>query len=429
MRSTQRLRLVTLLAVGGYSLALALLLAVRPALLAAAIAGGALGLVAVLLVAQAGWAAGQQGERRRREEELRAELLASRETEARLRAQLQQFDHIKANLPGLIYRVVLGADGQISFPSLERADMLGNLAGAPHPQTVHWLDRIHPDDRAAFYEVLHRSALELAPFDLEQRVGGEPGEQVWVRNITWPVRLLDGSTIWDGVVLDITTQKQVEQNLQRSLREKEVLLQEIHHRVKNNLQVIASLLDLQALTMTDPQTQAALAESQQRVQAMALVHQQLYHASDLARVDFAAYVQSLTDYLLQLNHDSAGRVQIVLDIGEVLLDADTAIPCALIINELVANALKHAFPDERRGLVTISCHAAAQGDSQIVLEIRDDGVGIAPQAASTRGTLGVNLVGTLVRQLHGTLAIESGEPGASGGTRVRVRFTPRSARS
>jgi two-component sensor histidine kinase len=330
---------------------------------------------------------------------------------AALQAQLAQFNRIRANLPGLIYRVVLHPNGQISFPPTEQRP------DDPHPQALHWLERIHPEDRASFYELLQHSAQELAPFDLEQRVVSEGGEPAWVRNLTWPARQADGTVVWDGVVLDISTQKQVEQNLQRSLREKDVLLQEIHHRVKNNLQVIASLLDLQALTMQDAQTRAVLAESQQRVQVMALVHQQLYHSSDLAQIDFASYVRMLVDYLAQLHRASTGAVRIELEIDELQIDTDTAIPYALIINELVTNALRHAFPEGRGGRLRVSCRLRDQ--ATLELTVSDDGVGLPGDYARRQNeTLGINLVATLARQIRGSVSVTAGEQGR--GTSVQV---------
>jgi two-component sensor histidine kinase/PAS domain-containing protein len=331
-----------------------------------------------------------------------------------LRERELQFAAIAANLPGILYRVVRSDDGTIDFPyiSTNTSAVVGRAASA------HWLDRIHPADREEFFEVLRNSADQLLPFDLEQRVVGVPDQEIWVRNITRPHRRADGAVIWDGMILDITAQKQVEQDLQRSLRDKDALLQEVHHRVKNNLQIISSLLDLQAITISDPQAQAAFTESQRRIQAMALVHEQLYHVETMSHIDFGAYVRTLTDYLQQSFVPQAHTIAVVIEIVDIWLDAHAAIPCGLIINELVANAFKHAFPDQRVGEIRITCQA--RNDGTLELAVADTGIGLPPVPGQQRpGSLGLRLVSTLTKQLRGTLRMENDQ-----GALVTVTFEP-----
>lgn len=200
------------------------------------------------------------------------------------------------------------------------------------------------------------------------------------------------------------------------LRRKDLLLRETHHRVRNNLQVIASLLDLQALAAGDERVAEALADSQQRVQAIALVHEQLQDTADSTQIDFAAYVRTLVESLAQLYPTpSAVRIEVAAD--ELHLDATTAVSCGLIVNELVVNALKHAFPSGRAGLVRVECRAEADG--QVALAVSDTGVGMPDDALAPGGSLGLTLTVALAEQLHGTLSVESG-----GGATVRVVFTP-----
>lgn len=323
-----------------------------------------------------------------------------------LRERERQFSAMAANLPGILYRVVLHDDGRIEFPYISADTQALTERGANERRLpgAHWLDRIHPDDQAEFFTVLRNSAAELIPFDLEQRVSSVPGQQIWVRNITRPHRQEDGSVVWDGMILDITAQKRVEQELQASIREKDALLQEVHHRVKNNLQVISSLLDLQSLAITDVNAQLAFSDSQRRVHAMALVHEQLYQGNTMAQIDFANYVRTLTEYLQQSYLSASNTVTITIDIEDIELDANTAIPCGLIINELVSNALKHAFPNNQPGEVRISCRAAV---NQVTLSVSDSGIGLPSEAElSKTGALGLKLVATLARQLRATITLE-----------------------
>ena len=209
-----------------------------------------------------------------------------------------------------------------------------------------------------------------------------------------------------------------EQQLQASLREKEVLLREIHHRVKNNMQVIASLLYLQSHAsrgQMGPLALEAFNKSQQRIKSMAAVHERLYRSRDLARIDFGEYLQGLVADLLAA-YSAGERVRVDIEADALHLPVDQAIPCGLIVNELLTNCLKHAFPDGRAGRVTISVRQLADGSR--ALSVVDDGPGI-PRATVTGGSasMGLRLVQDLAQQLGGDVTIES-----KGGTRVQVKF-------
>ncbi len=186
-----------------------------------------------------------------------------------------------------------------------------------------------------------------------------------------------------------------------SIREKELLLKEVHHRVKNNLQVISSLLSLQAQEIRDPEMIRLFQESQTRVRSMALIHEQLYRSDDLARIDFAAYVQELVDNLRQGFGTSAARVSFRLDVQSVPLLLDLAIPCGMIVNELVANALQHAFSEDHPGEIRI---AFAQEGGSYSISVADDGVGMREGLAAGAATsTGLKVVQALTRQIHGRL--------------------------
>jgi PAS domain S-box-containing protein len=193
--------------------------------------------------------------------------------------------------------------------------------------------------------------------------------------------------------------------LTASLKERETLLQEIHHRVKNNLQVISSLINMQTRKMADAAGRSALEECRTRVQTIALIHEKLYQSRDYSKVPFSEYARSLAENIFHATGVSPGTVALELDIETLSLAVDKAIPCGLIINELITNALKHAFPNERTGAVRLVLRRVS--DREIRLTVADDGIGLpASFDIRTSKTLGMQLVTTLVKQLDGQLEID-----------------------
>jgi two-component sensor histidine kinase len=220
-----------------------------------------------------------------------------------------------------------------------------------------------------------------------------------------PIETEEGTMILSAVV-DITVHKQAEDAIRASLKEKEILLREIHHRVKNNLQIIVSLLSLQANTVKDSAVQQTFLDSQHRIRAMALIHEQLYQTPDLATVDLAEYVRSLTAYLFRAYRGNGTLVTLTLETEPVRLPMDTAIPCGLILNELVSNALKHAFPAGRQGEIRVTLHMAEAG--QVALLVSDNGIGFSPALDFHHiQSLGLQLVTTLTEQLQGTIELQN----------------------
>ncbi len=201
---------------------------------------------------------------------------------------------------------------------------------------------------------------------------------------------------------DITQKQLADERIRNSLKEKEVLLKEIHHRVKNNLQVISSLLNLEAGRSQEPGYSERFRESQNRVRSMALIHENLYKSRDLARVDFDEYVASLGAMLFRSYGANSGAVRLELRIAPVHLSIDTAIPVGLLINELVSNSLKHAFPDGRQGTITIEFLELEE--HRYSLKFSDDGVGFSKDFDLEKSTsLGLRLVGILTKQIGGQL--------------------------
>ena len=217
-------------------------------------------------------------------------------------------------------------------------------------------------------------------------------------------------------VRDITERKKAEDRLQDSLQEKEVLLREIHHRVKNNMQVISSLLNLQSRQIKDPAVMEMFKESQRRIRSMALIHERLYQASDLSRIEFSEYLRNLATHLFHSYQVEASRVQLKLEAEEVHLNINTAIPCGLIVNELVSNALKHGFPEGRKGLLGIDLRRV-EGDGY-VLRVMDDGVGF-PEGLDFRKTetLGMQIVNTLASQIDASIDLAREK-----GTKFTIHF-------
>ncbi|WOJ91343.1 PAS domain S-box protein [Methylocapsa polymorpha] len=223
-----------------------------------------------------------------------------------------------------------------------------------------------------------------------------------------PIETEDGPMILSAIV-DITDRKQKEDRIQAALAEKDLLLGEIHHRVKNNLQIVQSLLSLQAAKIEDQSLIEMLRECQNRIHSMGLVHQTLYQSKDFAKVDFGIFLDSLVPALLNSYGVDPARIALSIDAVQALLPIDTAIPCGLIINELITNSIRHAFPQGRRGNIAVELTKDAEG--KMALCVTDDGVGIPAGVDLTRATtLGLQLVNVLTDQLGGNCSVHKAHP-------------------
>jgi PAS domain S-box-containing protein len=225
----------------------------------------------------------------------------------------------------------------------------------------------------------------------------------------------------DGILIiaairDVTERRNAAGQIRDSLLEKEALLKEIHHRVKNNLQIISSLLRLQADRIRNPRDLAMLKESEDRVNSMALIHEMLYQSRDLAHVHFGDYVRNLASELFQTYDTGQGKIRLDLRMDAVELDINWAIPLGLILNEVVSNSLKYAFPEAAAGVLSISL---ASTDGELVLEVGDDGVGLPSDFGERRtSSLGLQIVESLSRQMRGRFEFGANEGGR--GTRFRL---------
>src|SRR4030095_902107 len=267
---------------------------------------------------------------------------------------------------------------------------------------------IHPDDTPNTNALIRAwnkdggKGILVAEF----RVKKKDGEFIWLEDHMYRVRMDGGISYLSGILIDVTERKITERKISQSLKEKELLLKEIHHRVKNNLQVVSSLLKLQSGYVKDNPSYDILLDSQNRVRSMALVHQKLYQSKDFSQIDFSEYLKQLTVHLSHAfkpkNHD----VEIEIKAGKVNLSIDHAIPCGLIINELVSNSLKYAFTETKPGKIKIELLESK--DNTFSLTVSDNGIGL-PENIDFRKTtsLGLQLVNTLVGQIDGSIEMEN----------------------
>jgi PAS domain S-box-containing protein len=297
--------------------------------------------------------------------------------------------------------------GQVTWS--ETLEAIHGFAPGTFPGTYEaYCSGIHPEDRDRVTDTIAKTFAEGSDHRITYRIVLPDGRVRWVEGrgrlfadddeTGRPVRM-------SGVCMDITDRKLAEDRLKASLREKEVLLREVHHRVKNNLQVVASLLSLQASFIEDPRVQAMFADCQHRIHSLALIHQSLYHLESMAQMDFGAYLRALARDLFRAYAVDGERIGLTASADNILLTIDTAVPCALLAHELVSNCLKHAFPDGKAGRIWVTFRREPNGKLQ--LQVRDNGVGL-PDAVVPRtvGSFGLQLVDILREQLRATLELE-----------------------
>ena len=350
-------------------------------------------------------------------------------TEQRQAAAALQRSHdlitkLTAQVPGVVYQYRLYPDGRSCFPfASPGAWTIYELTPeAMQQDAAPVFDRLHPDDRERVTALIFESARTLDPFHCEFRVVLPEQGMRWRLCDAMPERLDDGGTLWHGIISDITERKQAEDAMLLSLKEKEALLREVHHRVKNNLQVISSLLRLETSRSDVTDTRRVLKDMQGRILSMAVLHETLYRSGHFGRVELGNYLRQLAQ---QLFRATGGSALLSLDLKPVSVEVDQAIPCGLIVNELLTNSLKHAFAGGISGEVRVAL--AQDGHGEVRLAVTDTGVGLPVDFEARRGrSLGLQLVSDLTRQIGGHVAIDSG-PGA--GFAVTFRPAPSHATS
>jgi two-component system, sensor histidine kinase PdtaS len=282
---------------------------------------------------------------------------------------------------------------------------------------VGWAGGIHAEDFQAAMHLYLDSFVARREFRTEYRLRRHDGKYRWILDHGVPRYAPDGGFAgYIGSCIDITDMREAHAALSRVLDEREVLLKEIHHRVKNNLQILSSLHRLQSRRVTDAGAREVLRDNDARVRSIALVHDMLHHSSTFSTIALQQYAGDIATTIRKVSGRS--DVGIEVDADGVGLGIDLAIPCGLIINELVTNAIKHAFPEDRAGKVVIRATPVAAGadagTSRVKLVVSDDGIGLPPgwDAPRDRRSLGLALVTTLAKQLDATIDVGSG-PGTS----------------
>ncbi|MCX6685060.1 MAG: PAS domain S-box protein [Methanoregula sp.] len=273
-----------------------------------------------------------------------------------------------------------------------------------------WVQRLPMEDRDRTLSDWKQCVQTSCFWDYEYRIIDREGKEHFVLSRGSPLYDQSGNVIsWVGIHLDITERRRYENRLESSLREKEVIIKEVHHRVKNNMQVISGFLLLQSNYIDDPLAVEKLNECQRRIKTMALVHEKLYQSKSLEFINTADYIQSLVSDLME-SYTISTEIDLKMNIEQVNINLDTAIPCGLIINELVTNALKYAFKDRPTGKIILDLHLGA--DHRFTLIVQDNGVGLpSDYEARSAASLGMQLVKVLIRQLGGEMNI-SNEKGA-----------------
>jgi len=281
-------------------------------------------------------------------------------------------------------------------------------------------DRAHPEDLPGIRSAV-AVLIETGQARMTFRYQRKDGVYIYLEAVARRVQnpyVYDGQPFMVVVSRDVSDRVAMMQQLEQSVKEKEVLLSEIHHRVKNNLQIISSLLSLQSQFVKDPNSEAVFLDCQSRIKSIALIHETLYQSRNLSRIDFASYASNLVDRLAGSYLGTSNRVTVEVPSENVYLPIDLAISCGLIVNELVTNALKYAFPDGCSGHIEIAISYDGQ-DQQFCLKVSDDGIGIPANVdLDNPVTLGLQLVTTLAQQLDAMVSMDN-----KGGTTFRLYFS------
>ncbi len=337
--------------------------------------------------------------------------------EAELRVQNARWRELFYGAPEGI--VLLDNDLCVVFMNAEFTRIFGysedELLGVPTPSVLI------PDDKRGEGEQAVESLRRGEVVRIEQTVRvAKDGRRVPVSVLSKPIKLDEDRIGVYGIYRDITELNNAQRVLRQSLHEKEVLLQEIHHRVKNNLNIVSSLLALQAAEHPDPQLGSQIQQAQTRVQSMAMIHERIYRAGSFERIALHSYLEDLVREATRAYLET-DRIRFNLRLDEVHLRLSIAVPCGLLVNEIIVNSLQHAFPEGRAGTVTleltaVASAAAAGGGGEARLRIADDGVGMkteAPGESSEGAGIGMELIRELADQVGGVLRRELGPGGTA----------------
>lgn len=348
------------------------------------------------------------------------DITERKHAEESLKESEEKYRLISENIPVAVYSALPDKNSTDLFISGNIEELTG-YPGKEFLQDPELWDRIlHPEDRQIVWEKVLEHRRKRIPLETEYRIITRANDLRWIRDKATPLLDKQGRIRRiNGFMEDITGRKQAEQQLQASLREKELMLQELYHRVKNNLQVVVSLLNLKSKNVRGKKAAAVLEDCKNFVGAMTSVHERLYRDKDLGKINFKEFITEIATELVHAFHPrEPDKVALRFDLENVFLGIDSAIPCGLLLNELVTNSLRHAFPGDSKGEIAISLHR--RKNNEIELSVSDNGIGLSGDL-DYRNTksFGLYLVSGLAeKQLQGR--IES--TGGRSGTGFRIVF-------
>ncbi len=340
------------------------------------------------------------------------DITAQKLTEETLREKQQLLSNVFESMQGGVF--VLGSDFRYTYwnkameeiSHIAREEMLGNIPWEKYPFL-----------KGPIQQAMKKAMKGKISHNIELVYSLPDGTKGWTSESYFPLKYEQGGIAGVvGVIDDITKRKLAEEKIEKSLKEKTVLLQEIHHRVKNNLQIVASLLNLQSRHIKDKEALEIFQAARKRVFSMALVHERLYKSEDFASIDFRKYIEEMTVHLLSFHLDKMEKIKFEKDIEKTIIDISKAIPLGLILNELITNALKHAFPKNREGKIKIKFNKKG---SRYDLIISDDGIGFPKDLDFRKAeSMGLTLITSLVNQLNGEIELDR-----SKGTSYKIKFS------
>ena len=346
-------------------------------------------------------------------QDLKRDIADRKQVEAVLRESEQRFHTMADTAPVLIW--MSGLDKLCTYFN----QVWFNYTGRTKEQErgSGWADGVHPEDFDRCLKTYTEAFDRREPFQMEYRLRKADGQYGWLLDHGVPRFLPNGEFAgYIGSCIDLTEQKDLEDRLRKAVKEKESLLREIHHRVKNNLQMISSLLNLQVASIKDPQVVQLFRECQTRITSIALLHETLHRSNDLSCIKMSNYLRTLAGHVSRSYGVDPKAIILDLLVEDLTLDTDTAMTCGMIVEELLSNSLKHAYAVAKEGRIQIELQA--QNAGAYLLQVSDDGVGISKDRVRRNpGSLGLELVNLLVEKLEGAVELQSGP-----GTTWRIAF-------
>ncbi|MBK8394157.1 MAG: PAS domain S-box protein [Leptospiraceae bacterium] len=315
----------------------------------------------------------------------------------------ERFRTMADNAPVMIW--ISGRDSLCNFFNKPWLDFTGRKM--EEEIGLGWTEYLHPEDINSCMTTYSTAFQNRESFEIEYRLKRYDGEYRWILDRGIPLIISSGEfTGFIGSCIDITTRKQFENKIQSSLEEKEVLLKEIHHRVKNNLQIISSLLSLQSNQLDDPNIIEIFQKNIGRVKSIALIHDMLNLSPNQSKINFKEYLKLIGNYLLMLHENKSQEISLLINSKDIFISINIAIYIGLIVNELVSNSLKYAFPANKNGVIQIEI--LSESEKKLSLKVSDDGVGLPEEIEIDNvKSLGLKLVNTLTKQMKGLIKVNN----------------------